>query len=318
MIIFTDLHLRPKTADTVFGEVLPGIFEAALQDADRAVGFLGDWWHVRYRLPVDLLNASLVWLETLTEAGCQIHMISGNHDQINGAGETALEAFGHVDGVHVYTKPTVNDWGVWLPHQAAEYNSDFLYMGAPASGKVIWAHQDVPGGLMNKLIQSKSGTVFPETNRVYSGHYHKRQVVGNVTFVGAPYQTRSDEEGNVTGYGVWNSQTGNFGWVDTGWGPRHYSLDMTDPNFVYPEGMRSHDIIKVIAPSESIELVQANLAAMQLQANVCPKIKKKEARLVVPEGAGIGAFAVEYAKKFGDGLNLQRLLEIAEEVINAI
>ena len=56
-VVFSDLHVKSTSIDTC-EEVLAAVHrEAALRDA--GVIFLGDFWHVRGALSVDLLNRVL-------------------------------------------------------------------------------------------------------------------------------------------------------------------------------------------------------------------------------------------------------------------
>jgi hypothetical protein len=76
-VIFSDLHVKGSSID-VCEEVLHQVHEAAkLRDA--GIIFLGDFWHVRGALSVELLNRVL---GSLSKWECPVIMIPGNHDQV--------------------------------------------------------------------------------------------------------------------------------------------------------------------------------------------------------------------------------------------
>lgn len=76
-VIFSDLHVKSASMD-VCEQVLDRVHQAA---AERGAGviFLGDFWHVRGSLSVELLNRVLKSLRKWTQP---VIMIPGNHDQV--------------------------------------------------------------------------------------------------------------------------------------------------------------------------------------------------------------------------------------------
>ena len=76
-VIFSDLHVKGASID-VCEQVLEQVHQAA---ADRNAGiiFLGDFWHVRGSLSVELLNRVLKALRKWEQP---VIMIPGNHDQV--------------------------------------------------------------------------------------------------------------------------------------------------------------------------------------------------------------------------------------------
>lgn len=76
-IIFSDLHVKDSTIE-VCEEVLIKVHEAA-RERQAGVIFLGDFWHIRGALNVELLNRILSSLAQWTQP---LVMIPGNHDQV--------------------------------------------------------------------------------------------------------------------------------------------------------------------------------------------------------------------------------------------
>lgn len=77
-VIFSDLHVKSASID-VCEEVLHQVHQAAV-DRNAGVVFLGDFWHVRGSLSVELLNRVLKALGKWTQP---VIMIPGNHDQVS-------------------------------------------------------------------------------------------------------------------------------------------------------------------------------------------------------------------------------------------
>lgn len=76
-IIFSDLHVKGSSIEAC-EEVLAAVHEAALEK-NAGILFLGDFWHVRGSLNVELLNRVLKALRKWTQP---VIMIPGNHDQV--------------------------------------------------------------------------------------------------------------------------------------------------------------------------------------------------------------------------------------------
>ena len=80
-IIFSDLHVKDSSIDTceaVLDEVQRVAFEK-----HAGIIFLGDFWHVRGTLSVNLLNRVLARLKAWTQP---VIFIPGNHDQASSFG----------------------------------------------------------------------------------------------------------------------------------------------------------------------------------------------------------------------------------------
>ena len=113
MIVFSDLHLREETADTVFNEVLKGLVVALSVENDKTLVCLGDFWHLRYQVSVHLQNQVLSVFQWLNRLGVSVHLLPGNHDQINVQGENALDIFSPLPNVTVYSTPKWTKYGLW-------------------------------------------------------------------------------------------------------------------------------------------------------------------------------------------------------------
>ena len=81
-VIFSDLHVKSGSIE-VCEEVLDRVHQAALA-RNAGIVFLGDFWHVRGSLSVDLLNRVLKALRKWTQP---VIMIPGNHDQVTLGGK---------------------------------------------------------------------------------------------------------------------------------------------------------------------------------------------------------------------------------------
>ena len=200
-IIFSDLHVKSTSIETC-EEVLALVHEEALKK-QAGIMFLGDFWHVRGNLDVELLNRVLRSLGKWTQP---VIMIPGNHDQVTLGGavhslEPLLYAF-KSEQIFMISEPVVCMGALWVP-----YRRDPLLMksilkagGECSDVTTVYCHADVKGAYMNDGMRSKEGleiSSFPANLPIYSGHFHKPHTMtkgrSSIRYVGSPYQTSLSE-----------------------------------------------------------------------------------------------------------------------------
>ena len=207
MHLFADLHCSPKTLDVSL-EVLRGIHSYALEN-NSEVGFLGDFYDTVYRrgtIPVDMLNVLLEFFAK--EWKVPMIMIPGNHDYIDASeNEHALEPFGHANElITIVSIPQIINRVMWVPwcRDNDKLRNMFDRNDMISEYDVIFGHFDVIGAHVNNNTLSDRGLHrrdFPYP--VISGHYHKPQKLGPVTYIGSPYQTSMGEAGQKKYFILW-------------------------------------------------------------------------------------------------------------------
>jgi DNA repair exonuclease SbcCD nuclease subunit len=191
MLLFSDLHLSPRTYDTCI-KVLRRVNKEALQRS-IPVGFLGDFFdkvHSQGTLPVDILNELMRFFET--EWSVPMVMIPGNHDYFDAAEtEHGLTPFSYASKhITVLDEPTVLDGCLWVPWRRNPSKISEI-LGKYPNVNVIFGHFDIVGFKMSHSQVSTEGVQvkdFPGGIPIYSGHYHTPQVHGNIRYLGSPYQ----------------------------------------------------------------------------------------------------------------------------------
>jgi DNA repair exonuclease SbcCD nuclease subunit len=326
MIIFSDLHLREETAGTVFDQVLPGIYQAVSDQKDRTVAFLGDWWHIRYQVPVRLLNRVAETLHKWDRASIRTYILPGNHDQVNAEGRNALEVLGDIPGVMVLTVPQWTTHGLWIPYRKnMEDIRKALTLKRPkGASAVLFMHHGVRGALMNVGVPDTEGVDPQELvgeaktvpwKAILCGHYHLQQTLAQkIHYIGSPYQTKADEAGQDKGYAIWDGK--KLERVNTLWGKRYHILKGVTDGSLDLTAVRPGDEVRVTtAPGTDTEEVSRVLAAAGVSHIVTPELEAQEARLNVREGEGMRAYAQEYVKTLDHGLDNTKLMQVFDEIV---
>ena len=196
MLLFSDLHLSPRTYETCM-KVLRRVHREAKQ-RQIPVGFLGDFFdkvHSQGTLPVNILNELMRFFET--EWTVPMVMIPGNHDYFD-AEETehGLTPFSYAsEHIRVLDSPMVINRQLWIPWRRSPTTISKILSEHPDID-VIFGHFDIVGFKMSKTQVSTEGvtmTDFPVGIPVYSGHYHTPQQHGSIRYLGSPYQLTLSE-----------------------------------------------------------------------------------------------------------------------------
>lgn len=325
MIIFSDLHLDADSADVCLNEVLPGILEAVRQNNDPIVAMLGDFWHLRYRLEVRLLNAVTQILKSWTAQGIRVRMLPGNHDQIDVAGRNALEVLGEIPGVTVFTEPQVDEFGAWVPYRRdGKMVRDFLASVVARIGNqplTCFLHHGVVGAIDN-YAAADAGDLhpneLPRNGAIFCGHYHRRQCVPNsqVIYVGSPRQVTANEAGQTKGFTVWDPQRGVVREETRIWGPRYHQIQVgADGQVNLPAHFRAGDEVRVTAPEALCEAVSRGLDKLGARHVVTPELIAPGARLSVGPLASLAEYAGAYVEREAGDLDRARLLQVYREVV---
>lgn len=322
MILFSDLHLKPESEEVCF-QVLEGIrLEATRRGI--AVGFLGDFWHMRYHVPVYLLNRVYAELKLWHAADIRLAMIPGNHDQVDVVGRNALEVFEAFPNIAVLTDPgelpTVP--GVfWIPfRRSPDEVKVALDQARAAECPIICAHLPLRGAFQNNSRADTDGLsvgMFRGFKKVFLGHYHKRQefVGGLAAYIGSPYQTRADEYGQDKGFVVWNGQS--LEWVTTLWGKRYHRFD-GKPTPADLAGIQTGDSVKVVVETElDAEVIRKTY--LGLGSELVVEAKQADGigpRLGLGKGTSLYEYAQAWAKENAEEL-LEQGLDDGQEVMSA-
>jgi len=321
MIVFSDLHLSEETSETVFNEVFPGLIQAAAIENDKHLVCLGDFWHLRYQVSVRLQNLVLAFFQRLDHLGIRIVLLPGNHDQIDVHGENALEIFNTLSNVMVYTDPQWSDVGLWIPYRKnkEDIKKALALTNTWGAPRVVWMHHGVQGAMMNSAVKDSKGIepgVFNDW-KVFCGHYHNRQRVGNVQYIGTPYQTRADETG-PTGYAVVDEETFETRFVDTAWGKRYYNLGLADLNKLNFSAIKSGDEVRAIVPKGvDVKTVVERLNERGIRCIATPQVTVQEQRLNVGDG-NLYDYILAYVDQFKDQLDKDKLLSTYQEITESV
>lgn len=320
MILFSDLHLRPESEDVCFA-VLDKVAQTAFQNGDdREIVFLGDFWQVRYALPVRLLNQVRAVFKAWTQQHrLKLWMVPGNHDQYDVSGNNALEVFGDIPGVKVLSEP---QYVPELDAVALPYRKDPRVLldwikdhGQSVSFSAIGLlHHGIVGAYMNNGMQAGPNDGIAEKDLpfrlTFCGHWHRHQTVGlRCVYVGSPWQTRSDEAGQIKGVIQYRHSKWKFIPIDVG---KHFHVikEFSEEEIRKISG---GDVVRV--PAGTSQATVNAILKLGAEVLVAPAIPETHARF---GGKGtLREYAREYVDKaVAEGAEREEMMAIFDEMMD--
>jgi hypothetical protein len=190
-VAFTDIHFGLKSNSQIHNDDCLAFVQWATQKAKdegcETCFFLGDWHNHRASINIVTLTYSLRALEHLSENFTNVYFIPGNHDLYyrDKRDIQSVEWARHLPNIHI-----CNDWFthgdvVIAPWLVGEDHKKLAKM----SGQYLFGHFELPGYLMNAMVEMPDhGTLQRDHlggfGHVYTGHFHKRQTKKNITYIG--------------------------------------------------------------------------------------------------------------------------------------
>jgi DNA repair exonuclease SbcCD nuclease subunit len=178
---------------------------------------LGDWFDNRQLLDIYVMNSSIDIVLELSEI-LPVHFLTGNHDIYKkyDTDVNSIVAFKYIPNVFVYEKPLILTNGdskililPWIGNRETEENyvrtNKFDY---------VFTHSDINGFKYDNGREIRtSGTnflKFRSIKKLFSGHIHKRQEIGNFIYIGSPYHTKRSDIGNEKGVYIFDPSIDSY------------------------------------------------------------------------------------------------------------
>jgi len=201
---------------------------------------LGDVFDSRQSINLKVLNLGMEVFESLSKIA-PVRVILGNHDchDLNSNSVNSVKPLGWLPNVTVYEEPemiTLSGKSVLMMPWRANPDQEKECLTRHKAADYLFCHTDVKGAEFNKWTKVDHGNEvkeFKAYKHVYTGHIHYRQKVGNINFVGCPYELTRSDIGNHKGYWIIDVENGTEEFVENPISPRFIRfnvdqiLDMT-------------------------------------------------------------------------------------------
>ena len=190
-IAFTDIHFGNKSNSYTHNEdclaFVEWVIQTAKQENCETCLFLGDWHHHRASINVATLNYSLKALTRLSQAFDQVIFIPGNHDEYyrDKRDFNSVQWAANLPNIRLFNDITVEDDVAIVPWLVGDEYKKMHKIEA----KYMLGHFELPHFYMNAMVQMPDHgelktDAFGGIERVFTGHFHKRQENKNITYIG--------------------------------------------------------------------------------------------------------------------------------------
>lgn len=245
-LFFSDLHCH---AHSQYSHQLPNGRNSRLQDClniidqarqvavDRqcsAVILVGDLFHSRTKIDVDVFSATWSAIKDLADAGLHVVLVKGNHDSYTKIGEThSLEAFKPI--AHVVDVPQRFEIaGCSFVAEPYTPNVGDLIgrLEASAPADILLLHQALREGSIGAAGLTGHGEIglndlqLSKWRYAIAGDFHKKQVlaIGKFRYCGSPLQLTFGEKDEQKEFSLLDTDTWTFEDIPTA-APRFFVFE---------------------------------------------------------------------------------------------
>lgn len=228
-IVFTDCHFglrhnsKEHNQDVI--DFLAWLVSTAKQKNIKTCIFMGDYHHHRNSINAQTQSYMLDGMQLLNDNFEKTYFLVGNHDLYyrENRSVTSAKFASLFPNIELIDKPVVEGDVALIPWLVDEEWKTV----SKIKSKYLFGHLELPGFKMNALVDMPdhgelNAAHFSHQEYVFSGHFHKRQTKGKVTYIGNPFGHNFSD--------VWDFERGA---MCMEWGKEPEYIDYADgPRFI--------------------------------------------------------------------------------------
>jgi len=221
IVLTADIHLKiwkdTETVDNVpkrlceIVDAIETMCEYAVSNDIDSVGILGDINDLK-----DIIHtrAYVYFIDRIIMpySGLHFYMLHGNHDaSSNATNRSSVDIFRGYHNVTSITRPTIVDNMLFVPHSNSILEE--IEKNYEQHTKYLMSHFGLNEASLSSGISLRTNIGVKHLSkfaRVFLGHYHKPQEVGNVIYIGSPIQLRRDEFSEEKRFIAFDSDSNTF------------------------------------------------------------------------------------------------------------
>ena len=232
--VFTDIHYGMRNNARQHNEdcdaFVDWFIEQAQEKGCETCIFGGDWHHNRASLNISTMKYSIQGLRKLSKAFEKVYVILGNHDlyyresrEVN-----SIEFIDELENVYLI-RDTLVEGDVALVSWVV---GDEWKKVPQIKSKYMFGHFELPTFKLNAMVEMPDHgglklDMFEHQDYVFTGHFHQRQVKGNVIYIGNAFPHNfsdawDDERGWM--FLEWDKEPEFFVWPDA---PKYKTITLS-------------------------------------------------------------------------------------------
>ena len=236
--MFTDIHWGKFNNSVVHNQdclnFIDFFCEQVKADKDIThIVFLGDWFENRNAVNIKTLEMSYHGAKKVNDLGLPIYHIVGNHDLYHRHTRDthSVIVFNELKNYHIVNDPIwLDEKYLLMPylftHEYIEFASDIN------SAKYVFGHFEfkdfVVTGATHKLDHGPDGKLFGKPTFIFSGHFHKRQVQGNIIYIGNTFPSNYGDAGDADrGMAIVDTRNDDVEFINWEGSPLYYKITLS-------------------------------------------------------------------------------------------
>jgi DNA repair exonuclease SbcCD nuclease subunit len=228
-VVFTDIHFglrhNSKEHNQDCLDFLDWLIEEARKYGAETCIFMGDWHHHRSNINILTLDYTMQALRKLNAAFNTSYVMVGNHDLFYREKRDihSMVVGSEFPNIVLVDAPIVKGDVALIPWLIEDEWKEYTSI----KSKYLFGHLELPGFKMNAMLDmpdhgTLNATHFEHQEYVFSGHFHKRQTKGKISYIGNPFGHNYSD--------VWDFERGA---MFLEWDKEPVFLDYTDgPRFI--------------------------------------------------------------------------------------
>lgn len=189
--LFTDLHLGMKSNSLIHNQDCERYIDwfvslVKTRECDIVL-FLGDFHHNRNSINIATMDFSIRLLEKLEALNIRVMFIPGNHDLYHKDKRTlnSIKYIQKFKNIQLINEQYIEGDVCFVPWLIGEEHKNMRKINA----KYVMGHFELPRFLMNAMVEMPDhgelrGEDFGHVDKVFTGHFHKRQTQKNIHYIG--------------------------------------------------------------------------------------------------------------------------------------
>ena len=223
LALITDQHFGARGDSPVFAKYFnkfykEQFFPYLIDQNIKNVIMLGDTYDRRkYTAHATIKNSKDNYFNPLLKMGINLHVIIGNHDitykntnAVNSV-QLFLNEYNNVTPYMATTEITIDKCKILLVPWICEDNYDAsIKMIVKTEAQILFGHLELSGFEMYKgsvIDHGMDRSIFSKFEIVCSGHYHHRSSLGNIHYLGCPYEMTWADYNDPKGFHTFDTQT---------------------------------------------------------------------------------------------------------------
>lgn len=198
---------------------------------------LGDVFDNRQSLNIKIMHKAVQIFKEISEI-IPTYIICGNHDiyEKNSNEISSIDVLNGIPNLHIFKQDQLIESKNGFKFLLMPWQKDDKFELETLSKydfpiNLCFSHSELQGALLTKNQLNEHGnsiTAFKNFNKVYSGHIHFGQKIGNFNFVGTPYELTRNDIGNKKGFYIYDVKKDSDVFIENNISPKFKILKLSD------------------------------------------------------------------------------------------